>query len=633
MNDQRSPDQRVLSGRYEIGDLLGRGGMAVVHAGRDVRLGRQVAIKMLRADLARDPAFQARFRREAQSAAGLNHPSIVAVYDTGEDVVPGIGGADEHIPFIIMEHVSGRTLREILHDTDRQTPAQGIGADATPAPLGVERAVQITAGVLSALDYSHRADIVHRDIKPANVMLTDTGAVKVMDFGIARAMSDSSATMTQTQAVIGTAQYLSPEQARGETVDARSDLYSTGCLLFELLTGRPPFIGDSPVSVAYQHVRETPQAPSTFNPAVGADLDRVVLHALAKDRDDRYADAAAFRADLLAALDGRPVKAPVAAPVGEATVAMPAAAAAAAGLGAAAASPQATQVFHAPAAAPVPVPVGHLEDEEPEEPRRGRAAGYVLLALAVIAVIAGGIWLFTQVLDRPEDPVLVSVPDLTGSDRATAKAALEDRGLVYAEGEPQNSDSVAADLVMSQNPESGRQVEDGSTVTVVISLGVGEVAVPDLAGMTQAEARAALAEAGLVAGQVTTQDDPKVEKDRVISSTPAAKAMVAEGSEVAIVVSTGMVALPDVTGVPYLEARDTLLALGLSTRAEPQEDAEAAPDTVLSQDPQPGSVPQGTEVVLTVATEPPPPTTTTEPPPTTTEPPPPTTTEPPPTTP
>ncbi len=629
MNDQRSSDQRVLSGRYEIGDLLGRGGMAVVHAGRDVRLGRQVAIKMLRADLARDPAFQARFRREAQSAAGLNHPSIVAVYDTGEDVVPGIGGADEHIPFIIMEHVSGRTLREILHDSDRETPALGIGADATPAPLGVERAVQITAGVLAALDYSHRADIVHRDIKPANVMLTDNGAVKVMDFGIARAMSDSSATMTQTQAVIGTAQYLSPEQARGETVDARSDLYSTGCLLFELLTGRPPFVGDSPVSVAYQHVREIPQAPSTFNPAVGADLDRVVLHALAKDRDDRYADAAAFRADLLAALDGRPVRAPVAAPVGEATVAMPAAAAAA-GLGAAAASPQATQVFNAPTAVPAPVPVGHLEDEdEPEEPRRGRAAGYVLLALAVIAVIAGGIWLFTQVLDRPEDPVLVTVPDLTSSDRATAKAALEDQGLVYAEGEPQNSDTVAADLVMSQDPASGRQVEEGSTVTVVISLGVGEVEVPDLAGLTQAEARAALTEAGLTAGQVTTQDDPRIEKDRVISSTPAARARVAEGSEVAIVVSTGMVALPDVTTKTYLEARDILLALGLSTRAEPQEDATAAPDTVLAQDPQPGSVPQGTEVVLTVATAPPPPTTT-EPPPTTTAPPP--TTEPPPTT-
>lgn len=622
-------DQRVLSGRYEIGELLGRGGMAVVHAGRDVRLGRQVAIKMLRADLARDPAFQARFRREAQSAAGLNHPSIVAVYDTGEDVVPGVGGADEHIPYIVMEHVSGRTLREILHDTERSTPPNGIGSDTTPAPLGVDRAVQVTAGVLSALDYSHRAGIVHRDIKPANVMLTDAGAVKVMDFGIARAVADSSATMTATQAVIGTAQYLSPEQARGETVDARSDLYSTGCLLYELLTGRPPFVGDSPVSVAYQHVRETPQPPSTFNASVGADLDRVVLHALAKDREERYANAGAFRSDLLAALDGRPVRAPAA--TGAPTMAIPAAAAAGAGLAAAAATGPSTEVY-TPAGAAVPVatgPVGEFDDEE-EEPRRGRAAGYVLLVLAVLAVVAGGIYLFTQVLDQPDDPVTVSVPNLVDLDRASAKAELEAVGLVYAEGEPQNSDTVAAERVMSQDPPVGDSVEEGSTVTVVLSLGVGQVEVPDLTNLTQAEARAALAEVGLVAGQVTPTDDPQIEKDRVISSDPAARAMVPEGSEVAINVSSGMVQLPDLAGQTYLQARDALLALGLGAEAQPQEDGTVAPDTVLSQEPGPGAVPQKTKVVLIVATAPPPPTTT-EPPPTTTEPPP--TTDPPPTTP
>jgi beta-lactam-binding protein with PASTA domain/tRNA A-37 threonylcarbamoyl transferase component Bud32 len=621
-------DQRVLSGRYEIGELLGRGGMAVVHAGRDVRLGRQVAIKMLRADLARDPAFQARFRREAQSAAGLNHPSIVAVYDTGEDVVPGVGGADEHIPYIVMEHVAGRTLREILHDTERATPPNGVGGDTTPAPLGVERAVQMTAGVLSALDYSHRAGIVHRDIKPANVMVTPTGAVKVMDFGIARAVADSSATMTATQAVIGTAQYLSPEQARGETVDARSDLYSTGCLLYELLTGRPPFVGDSPVSVAYQHVRETPQPPSTFNPAVGADLDRVVLHALAKDREDRYANAGAFRSDLLAALDGRPVRAPAA--TGAPTVAIPAAAAAGAGLAAAAAAGPATEVYTPGGGAAAAGPVGDFEDEQ-EEPRRGRTAGYVLLVLAVLAVIAGGIYLFTQVLDQPEDPVEVAVPNLVDLDRVAAKAELEALGLEYAEGEPQNSDTVAADLVMSQDPPVGDAVPPGSTVTVVLSLGVAEVEVPDLTNLTQAEARARLAEVGLSVGQVTPTDDPQIEKDRVISSDPAARALVPEGSEVAINVSSGMVQLPDLAGQTYLQARDALLALGLGAEAQPQEDGSVAPDTVLSQEPGPGAVPQRTKVVLVVATAPPPPTTppTTEPPPTETEPPP-TETEPPP---
>ncbi|MFP5336021.1 MAG: protein kinase domain-containing protein, partial [Actinomycetes bacterium] len=264
---------RMLGDRYEVGALLGRGGMAEVHLGRDTRLGRQVAVKMLRADFARDPVFQARFRREAQSAAALNHPNVVAVYDTGEDAVLESGGAQARLPYIVMEYVQGHTARDLLR-------ARALdGAD--PHGIGIEEAVDITVGVLDALEYSHRAGIVHRDIKPANVMITPRGDVKVMDFGIARAVADSSATMTQTQAVIGTAQYLSPEQARGETVDARSDLYSAGCLLYELLTGRPPFVGDSPVSVAYQHVREVPQPPSTFNPEVPDSIDRVVLMALA----------------------------------------------------------------------------------------------------------------------------------------------------------------------------------------------------------------------------------------------------------------------------------------------------------------------------------------------------------------
>ena len=264
---------RILAGRYEVGELIGRGGMAEVHIGHDTRLGRTVAIKILRSDLARDPSFQNRFRREAQSAASLNHPAIVSVYDTGEDVFTEPTGVVAHVPFIVMEYVEGHTVRDILRD-----------GHAVP----IEEAVDITAGVLSALEYSHHAGIVHRDIKPANVMLTPTGAVKVMDFGIARAVADSAATMTQTQAVIGTAQYLSPEQARGETVDARSDLYSTGCLLFELLTGRPPFIGDSPVAVAYQHVREAAPVPSSFASDVPDTLDRITLKALAKERDSRY---------------------------------------------------------------------------------------------------------------------------------------------------------------------------------------------------------------------------------------------------------------------------------------------------------------------------------------------------------
>ena len=253
---------RLLGGRYELDGVVGRGGMAEVYRARDIRLDRIVAIKTLRTDLARDQIFQARFRREAQSAASLNHPSIVAVYDTGEDMATGLP-----VPYIVMEYVDGRTVRDLLQEGHRLLP---------------ERSLEIIDGVLRALDYSHQAGIVHRDIKPGNVMVTRNGDVKVMDFGIARAMSDAQATMTQTAQVIGTAQYLSPEQARGERVDSRSDLYSTGCLLYELLTGRPPFTGDSPVAIAYQHVRENPVPPSRVDPDVPPWADAIVLKAMAK---------------------------------------------------------------------------------------------------------------------------------------------------------------------------------------------------------------------------------------------------------------------------------------------------------------------------------------------------------------
>jgi eukaryotic-like serine/threonine-protein kinase len=282
-------EPRRQGGRYEVGTILGRGGMAEVHLAHDIRLGRTVAVKTLRADLARDPTSQARFRREAQSAASLNHPAICAVHDTGEDFVDGV-----LIPYIVMEYVDGSTLRELLHSGRKLLP---------------ERAMEMTVGILQALEYSHRNGIVHRDIKPANVMLARTGQVKVMDFGIARSMGGSGMTMTQTAAVIGTAQYLSPEQAMGETVDARSDLYSTGCLLYELLAVRPPFVGDSPVAVAYQHVREAPQPPSVFRPEVPPEVDAIVLKALTKDRGYRYQSADEMRADIEAHLDGQPVAA------------------------------------------------------------------------------------------------------------------------------------------------------------------------------------------------------------------------------------------------------------------------------------------------------------------------------------
>src|SRR5262245_50245603 len=279
---------RLLGGRYQVGELLGYGGMAEVHRGRDLRLGREVAIKMLRADLARDENFQLRFRREAQNSASLNHPAIVAVYDTGEERGPN----GETLPFIVMEFGNGRTLKEVLASEGRLMP---------------RRALEITADICAALEFSHRHGIIHRDVKPGNVMLTQTGQVKVMDFGIARALASGASTMTQTSAVIGTAQYLSPEQARGEAVDARSDVYATGCVLYELLTGHPPFVGDNPVSVAYQHVREDPRPPSASNRDVTPDIDAVVLKALAKNPLNRYQSAGEMRADIMRAAAGRPV--------------------------------------------------------------------------------------------------------------------------------------------------------------------------------------------------------------------------------------------------------------------------------------------------------------------------------------
>ena len=281
------PNRRLLGGRYQIGDVLGSGGMAEVFRGRDTRLTRDVAVKVLRADLARDPSFQMRFRREAQAAASLNHPAIVAVYDTGEE--PS-GGAT--IPYIVMEYVEGHTLRDVLNGEGK---------------FSVERALGSTADVCAALEFSHRAGIIHRDIKPGNVMVTREGVVKVMDFGIARAITGSSVTMTQTAAVIGTASYLSPEQARGEHVDARSDVYSTGVLLYELLTGLPPFRGDSPVSVAYQHVKEDAPPPSSLAPGLPPAVDAIVMKALAKNVNNRYQSAAEFRDDLRRASAGQPV--------------------------------------------------------------------------------------------------------------------------------------------------------------------------------------------------------------------------------------------------------------------------------------------------------------------------------------
>lgn len=579
-------DDPLLAGRYQVGRLLGRGGMAVVHLGQDTRLHRQVAIKLLRIDLADDPTAQHRFRREAQSAAALNHPSIVAVFDTGEGQTSGTAGAEHTIPFIVMEYVQGMTLREMLRDSSRRDatstialPPSGRAAPTSQRidrdhgiPLPIDQAVAITAHVLAALGYSHHNGIVHRDIKPGNVMLTPAGAVKVMDFGIARALADTSATVTSAQTVVGTAQYLSPEQARGEHVDSRSDLYSTGCLLYELLTGRPPFIGDSPVAIAYQHVREAPQPPSTYNPAVGDELDRVVLHALTKDREARYQDAQAFSDDLLNALDGRPVDAPP------------------------------TTVI----AAPMPAPPRDLDvdDIDSDEPKRSRAGAYIALAIGVLLLAGLGWFLADRFITSEPPPQLVSVPTVTGLDKSAARAAIEKAGFTYAEGTPLEDEQLPVDAVVSQTPGGGTETDAGATVTVVLSLGSGTVHVPDLAGRSQQEARDALAAAGLVAGNVDSEDSVTVARNTVIRTDPAVGAAVARDSQVNLIVSSGRVTMPSLAGLRYEEAKAQLASLGLKVATDFVTTTAQSAGTVISSSPGAGSVEQGSTVELRVARAP-----------------------------
>jgi beta-lactam-binding protein with PASTA domain/predicted Ser/Thr protein kinase len=608
---------RLLGGRYEVGDLLGRGGMAEVHHGYDTRLSRPVAIKMLRSDLARDSSLLNRFRREAQSAAGLNHASIVAVYDSGEDHVTDIGETPRTIPYIVMEYVEGQTLRQLLGEH---------------SPLDPAHAARITEGILDALAYSHRMGIVHRDIKPANVMIGKHGEIKVMDFGIARAVADANATMTQTQAVMGTAQYLSPEQAQGQHVDARSDLYSTGCLLFELLTGRPPFQGDSPVAIAYQHVGEPPPHPSSFNPDVDPALDAVVLHALEKDREARYQDATAFRADLQAARLGRPISDAArgtALASGAATLARGAGAAGAATTVIPEAQAGESDEYVPPDGngntATLPA-VGHDPDDEP---RKRRGLAYVLLVLAVLGALALIVLFGKGLLDRPPATTAkVTVPTVVGQPRATAEAAVRAAGLVPEVNEVASPKEV--DTVVDQNPEGGGSAPRGSTVELSVSSGPDTVAVPDLSGYSAAEAKVALENLGLKVGKTDQVDDTEVDKGKIVSTDPAAGQTVPVDTAVTLKVSSGLATVPDLTQKQLSDAVSELSDKGFhyKTKLVPSKEAEG---TVLKQSVKAGTkVDYGTTVTLTVAQAPAPtPTTTTS---TTTTPPPTTTTTPPPTT-
>ncbi|MCO6695561.1 Stk1 family PASTA domain-containing Ser/Thr kinase [Streptomyces albidoflavus] len=569
-------EPRRLGGRYELGSVLGRGGMAEVYLAHDTRLGRTVAVKTLRADLARDPSFQARFRREAQSAASLNHPAIVAVYDTGEDYVDGVS-----IPYIVMEYVDGSTLRELLHSGRKLLP---------------ERSMEMTIGILQALEYSHRAGIVHRDIKPANVMLTRNGQVKVMDFGIARAMGDSGMTMTQTSAVIGTAQYLSPEQAKGEQVDARSDLYSTGCLLYELLTVRPPFVGDSPVAVAYQHVREEAQAPSVFDPEITPEMDAIVLKALVKDPDYRYQSADEMRADIEACLDGQPVGATAAMgavgyggyPDDQPTTAM---------------RPQDGSAATSMLPPVNPDDGGYGYDDRPgrrrQQPKKNTNTSTILLIAAGILVLIGAIFIGKSLFGGNGGDNKVSVPNLVGSTLSEAKKKAGNVDLELNVSAREECEDQPAKHICSQDPEpgggDGAKVERGSTVSVVVSTGAPKITVPDVQGLSFEKAEEQLKAKGFTDIEQKAEESDQT-PGTVIGQDPDRDSEVEKGTTITLTVAKekAMTAVPDVSGKSCEEATSQLEGSDLKANCV-EEENEAEAGKVFSQTPaaqaqvQPGS--------------------------------------------
>lgn len=583
---------RILSGRYEIKELLGRGGMAEVHAGWDTRLGRRVAIKLLRSDLARDPSFHERIKREAQSAARLNHPGIVGVYDSGEETFTESGGGEVQVPFIVMEFVEGQTLREVI---------------TQHGPLTTQESLDVVAGILAPLDYSHRKGIVHRDIKPANVMLTPEGDIKVMDFGIARALEDTSS-LTQTQSVVGTAQYLSPEQAKGEVVDARSDLYSTACVLYELLTGRPPFVGDSQLAVAYQHVGETPKAPSELNHNLNPAVDRLVMHALQKDRDARYQDAFTFREDVLCARDGRPMSID-----SEATTQV---------MSQPYAQETATRVMTTPAehqpeyvsqAGTEPgimtSAVATVKEEQPDPERDRKRRGLMWTGIAMIVLVLAGLAFWVYQTSKPPEIVTVQLADLSDKSVEEAKTYLQQNNLVAQEEEVADND-IKEGNVVSTDPGPGTEVPEGETVVLKVSTGPEDVKVPDLKGMSEAQARQELEKAGLNAGSNIEENSPDKDKGTVLKSKPKKGSTVKAGSTVDLVLSSGKVEVPDVIGMTKNDACEALEGKKTQLTCEVKEvETKDHPEgEVFEQSLQGGSTAdQHSTVTIRVAKAPPPP--------------------------
>jgi serine/threonine-protein kinase len=535
-----SDNRRRLAGRYSVERSVGHGGMAQVYEGTDTVLGRTVAIKVLAPQYARDDAFVARFRREAQAAAKLNHPGVVSVYDTG---------SDDGVHYIVMEYVAGRTLAQVLEQEGRLQP---------------ERAAEIAAQVAHALSFAHAAGIIHRDVKPANIMLAPSGGVKVMDFGIARALS--SQTLTQTATVLGTASYLSPQQAQGEAVDARSDIYSLGVVLYEMLTGRPPFTGDTPVAVAYKHVRENPRLPSELVPEVSPELDAVVMKALAKNPANRYATASEMAEDLERALRGEPVLATPLLPGAD------------------------TQVIRRTQEGTAVLPPAV---EEEEGGRRSRVLVGILLALLILGVLAVALYFLARGLVG--GATTVTVPNVKGENVQAARFELRQKNLVPNVTIKASNQPVQE--VISQDPAPGTKVDENSTVNLVVSGGPRTVTIPDITGQTEDQASQTLKQVKLKLGQKLSESpSDTVPAGQILNQTPRAGQNVAVGTAIDYVLSTG----PQQTAVPNVICKTVGQAISAlhSRGLEAQDGGQASqpnlqcpdPNRVASTNPDPGSL-------------------------------------------
>ena len=611
---------RIIAGRYELGALIGRGGMAEVYSGVDTRLGRTVAIKLLKPDLAADSSFEIRFRQEAQASARMAHPTIVRVYDAGDEVTLDENGVERHLPYIVMELVRGEVLRDILRSRR----------------LTQQEAIAYATGVLTALEFSHAAGVIHRDIKPANVMITDSNAIKVMDFGIARAVSDSSATLAHTNGILGTAQYFSPEQARGETVDLRTDLYSTGVLLYEMLTGKPPFTGDTAVSVAYQHVSEAAIPPSMINPAVSLAIDSVVMKALAKERNQRFQSANEFRTALAKAVTGvgitsfndsaQPPTAPME-PIATGSVAPTVAIPELDPFEELLASVNEEATEAVTVAEPEEVFVSEEDDafsqlgfetgttqvvtarvkpkrNSSERPSAGifwglGSGGAVVIIGLVVWLIAGGASLLNW---GGGSGGKISVSNVVGKSYEEAYTTLTNQDLLV-DKQLQMSDTIPVGTVISTDPPAGQQVGSKTTITVFVSAGAEQIMMPDLTGMTEQEATLAITEAKLVLGTITQNDSATIAQNLVISSDPKPNTSIPAGSTINLVISTGLVIVPNVVNLDLDDATNQLTAASVGYQVQTLVDSTctATPGTtVIAQSISPGLQPQLQTIILTL---------------------------------